>query len=110
MSLYFGSKLKIKKGKKFEMPTVNCNLNLTQLRGEAILYRTKEGVVICVTKEELFKKELEEIKNLKLQWEQKTNELRVFKEQLEEDYKNKMAEVDAHLAAIRKFIEIMKGE
>lgn len=92
------------------MVNVNCNLAINKLKGDALLYRTKDGVFVCITKEELLKEELKEIKELKLQWEQKTNELRAFKEKLEKDYKNKMAEVDAHLTAIRKFIEIMKGE
>lgn len=88
---------------------MDCNLEISKFEKDAVLYRDQNGKIICVKKEEFLKPYLDEIKNLKLEVECCKNNFELFKLSTQKELDEKISKINIHLAAIRSFIEIMKG-
>ena len=88
---------------------MTCNVEISGLKKNAILYLNEKGKVISVSKEEFLKEHSQEIKNLKFEWEQKNAALNLAEEKRQEEFNKKMQQVEEYLKSIYDFISIMKG-
>ena len=88
---------------------MTCNVEISGLKKNAILYVNEKGKVISITKEEFLKEHSQEIKDLKFEWEQKNAALNLAEEKRQKEFDEKMKKVDEYLKSIYDFINIMKG-
>lgn len=88
---------------------MQCNLEISKLKKNAVLYRDETGKIVCLSKDEFLKEHDLRIKELELSWEQKNIQLNQMKEKIEEEWKDKKVEIEEYKKAIYDFINIMKG-
>ena len=88
---------------------MTCNLEIGQLKKNAVLYRNENGKVVCVSKEEFLKEHDLKIKQLQLEWEQKNLQLEYKQKQFDEEWAKAKAEIEEYKKSIYDFINIMKG-
>lgn len=99
-------KTKIKRKKvKF----MQCNLEISKLKKNAVLYRDETGKIICLSKDEFLKEHDGRIKQLEEKWTLKVQELDNMKKKFEEEWEQKKLEISEFQKGIYEFIEIMKG-
>ena len=88
---------------------MQCNLEISKLKKNAVLYRDETGKIICLSKDEFLKEHDGRIKQLEEKWTLKVQELDKMKEKFEEEWEQKKLEMMAFQKGIYEFIEIMKG-
>jgi hypothetical protein len=88
---------------------MQCNLEISKLKKNAVLYRDETGKIICLTKDEFLKEHDGRIKQLEEKWTLKVQELNNMKKKFEEEWELKKLEMTAFQKGIYEFIEIMKG-
>lgn len=89
---------------------MQCNLEISKLKKNAVLYRDETGKIICLSKDEFLKQHDGRIKQLEEQWTLKVQELDNMKKKFEKEWEKKKLEITEFQQAIYKFIEIMKGQ
>lgn len=89
---------------------MQCNLEISKLKKNAVLYRDETGKIICLSKDEFLKQHDGRIKQLEEQWILKVQELDNMKKKFEKEWELKKSEITEFQQAIYKFIEIMKGQ
>ena len=88
---------------------MQCNLEISKLKKNAVLYRDETGKIICLSKDEFLKEHDGRIKQLEEKWTLKVLELDNMKKKFEEEWEQKKLEMMAFQKGIYEFIEIMKG-
>ena len=88
---------------------MNCNLEISKLKKNAVLYRDETGKIICLTKDEFLKEHDGRIKQLEEKWTLKAQELDNMKKKFDQEWEKKKLEISDFTKAIYDFIEIMKG-
>lgn len=88
---------------------MQCNLEISKLKKNAVLYRDETGKIVCLSKDEFLKEHDLRIKELELSWEQKNIQLNLMKEKIEKEWEDKKTEIEEYKKAIYDFINIMKG-
>lgn len=88
---------------------MQCNLEISKLKKNAVLYRDETGKIICLSKDEFLKEHDGRIKQLEDKWTLKVQELDNMKKKFEQDWEQKKLEMMAFQKGIYEFIEIMKG-
>ena len=88
---------------------MQCNLEISKLKKNAVLYRDETGKIICLTKDEFLKEHDGRIKQLEEKWTLKVQELDNMKKKFEEEWEQKKLEISEFQKGIYEFIEIMKG-
>lgn len=88
---------------------MQCNLEISKLKKNAVLYRDETGKIICLSKDEFLKEHDGRIKQLEGKWTLKVQELDNMKKKFEEEWEQKKLEMMAFQKGIYEFIEIMKG-
>lgn len=88
---------------------MQCNLEISKLKKNAVLYRDETGKIICLSKDEFLKVHDGRIKQLEEKWTLKVQELDNMKKKFEEEWDLKKFEMMQFQKGIYEFIEIMKG-
>lgn len=88
---------------------MQCNLEISKLKKNAVLYRDETGKIICLSKDEFLKEHDGRIKQLEEKWTLKVQELDNMKRKFEEEWDLKKFEMMEFQKGIYEFIEIMKG-
>lgn len=88
---------------------MQCNLEISKLKKNAVLYRDETGKIICLSKDEFLKEHDGRIKQLEEKWTLKVQELDNMKKKFDEEWEQKKLEMMAFQKGIYEFIEIMKG-
>jgi hypothetical protein len=88
---------------------MQCNLEISKLKKNAVLYRDETGKIICLSKDEFLKEHDGRIKQLEEKWTLKVQELDNMKKKFEEEWEQKKLEISEFQKGIYEFIEIMKG-
>jgi hypothetical protein len=88
---------------------MQCNLEISKLKKNAVLYRDETGKIICLSKDEFLKEHDGRIKQLEEKWTLKVQELDNMKKKFEEEWDLKKFEMMEFQKGIYEFIEIMKG-
>lgn len=88
---------------------MQCNLEISKLKKNAVLYRDETGKIICLSKDEFLKEHDGRIKHLEEKWTLKVQELDNMKKKFEEEWELKKFEMMQFQKGIYEFIEIMKG-
>ena len=88
---------------------MQCNLEISKLKKNAVMYRDDTGKIICLSKDEFLKEHDGRIKQLEEKWTLKVQELDNMKKKFEEEWDLKNFEMMQFQKGIYEIIEIMKG-
>ena len=87
-----------------------CDIEISQLKPNSVLYRDDKGKIICVTKKEFLKEHALEIAEISNEFENLKNNTIDFQKSITGEISRQNERIDAMQQALLDFIEIMKGE
>ena len=87
-----------------------CDIEISKLKPNSVLYRDEKGKIICVTKEEFLKEHNSKIAEILNEFENLKNNTLEFQKSITSEISRQNERIEAMQQALRDFIEIMKGE
>lgn len=87
-----------------------CDIEISKLKPDSVLYRDANGKIICITKEEFLKEHNSKIAEISNEFENLKNNTLEFQKSITSEILRQNERIEAMQQALLDFIEIMKGE
>ena len=87
-----------------------CDIEVSKLKPDSVLYRDAKGKIICVTKEEFLKEHNDKISEIARDFANLKNDTEKFEKSITGQISSQNERIDKLSNTILEFINIMKGE
>ena len=87
-----------------------CDIEISKLKPDSVLYRDANGKIICVTKKEFLKEHALEIAEISNKFENLKNNTLDFQKSITGEILRQNERIDKLSQSLLDFIKIMKGE